>query len=129
MLHQLNNLILIFLGGGLGSVFRYGVKTVLEPLFLLGFPSGTFIVNITGSFIMGMILGFGNFNSHLSGSWSSFLIVGFLGGYTTFSGFSAEAVSLFQKGEVLSGCFYVFLSVFVSITAVLAGLLIFRFLK
>ena len=125
----MNNVILIFLGGGVGSVFRYGVKTVLEPLFLLGFPGGTFIVNITGSLVMGMILGFSNYNSHFSESWSPFLVVGFLGGYTTFSGFSAEAVSLFQKGEVMTGCFYIFLSVFVSITAVLGGLLIFRFLK
>ena len=97
------NTLLIFLGAGLGGVFRYWVSN--SAYWFLGreFPYGTLIVNTTGCFLMGFLFTFilGRFNE-IGPQLRSLILIGFLGGYTTFSSFSIETINLFENGAWLS---------------------------
>ena len=108
-------------GGAIGSSLRHLVN--LAGLRLLGpnFPWGTVIVNVTGSLAMGLIAGL---LAARGGTqvWRLFLTTGVLGGFTTFSAFSLDAVTLWERGAALQAAGYVFGSVTVSIFALLAGL-------
>lgn len=86
------------MGGGAGSLARYGVGKLMSNLMPLGFPYGTLMANIISSFILGMFIGmtsgrFDNFNG-----WKFFVAIGFCGGFSTFSTFSAETFELFKNG-------------------------------
>lgn len=101
----------VFLGGGLGAISRYAVTLIPSPSESLGgFPLWTFFINLLGSFIIGILdalIGEGLLSKH----WTNFSKVGLMGGFTTFSSFSLDAVSLFEKGNYLVGSLYVLLSV------------------
>ncbi|MBU0744945.1 MAG: fluoride efflux transporter CrcB [Gammaproteobacteria bacterium] len=102
----LNNYSLIFLGCGIGGVLRYVVSNSAH--FLLGqtFPYGTLIVNVSGSFLMGLlfIIILERYGS-LAPQLRAFLLIGLLGGYTTFSSFSIETINLFEQGALLKAFF------------------------
>jgi fluoride exporter len=108
-------------GGALGSVGRYALGTSLTRVLGPGFPWGTLVVNVAGSLAMG-ILAFG-----LAHRWPGaehlriFLMTGILGGFTTFSAFSLDAMVLAQRGEVAWAAAYVLGSVVLSLVAVMAG--------
>lgn len=108
-------------GGAIGSSLRHLVN--LAGLRLLGpnFPWGTVFVNITGSLAMGLIAGLLAARGGTQ-EWRLFLTTGVLGGFTTFSAFSLDAVTLWERGAALQAAGYVFGSVTVSIFALLAGL-------
>lgn len=108
-------------GGAIGSSLRHLVN--LAGLRLLGpnFPWGTVIVNVTGSLAMGLIAGLLAARGGTQ-EWRLFLTTGVLGGFTTFSAFSLDAVTLWERGAALQAAGYVFGSVTVSIFALLAGL-------
>lgn len=117
-------LVLVFLGGGLGSVARYGVNVTSAALFGPHYPTGTLIVNVAGGLIMGIVAGL---LSHRGALWWAgearlFFMTGILGGFTTFSAFSLDTVVLWQRGAVAEAVFYVAASVVLSIAAVAAGL-------
>lgn len=120
-----NTLGLVALGGAIGAVLRYLVILGSVRIIGTGFPMGTMIVNVVGSFIMGIAAiallqrGQGTF-------LVPFVMVGILGGFTTFSAFSLDAIVLIEKGRVASAATYVLGSVGLSIFALFAGLLFAR---
>jgi CrcB protein len=112
-------------GGGLGALLRYYVAGLLQPAGAL-FNWGIFFVNISGGFVMGLIVEGSALRFNLSPELRSFLTVGILGGYTTFSTFSLDSALLLQRGEYLQAAGYVIGSVVLSILALYAGLWIVR---
>src|SRR6267378_2041574 len=122
--------LLVFIGGGLGSALRHLVNFVIPRLLGTAFPFHTFIINITGSIIMGLIAGYLAFaiKGEASQPWRLFLMTGVLGGYTTFSAFSLDAVLLYERGAIGLALFYVLGSVVFSIAGLFAGLALVRHL-
>ncbi len=112
-------------GGGLGALARYYIAGWVQPAGA-AFNWGIFVVNITGGLLTGMIVEAGALKLNLSPELRSFLTVGILGGYTTFSTFSLDSVLLLQRGEYAQAAFYVIGSVALSILALFAGLWIVR---
>ncbi len=115
-------ILIIWLGGGIGSVCRYLVQLGVSKLVHVTFPAGTFVVNITGCFIIGLLYGFANKYSALTFEWRLFLITGLCGGYTTFSSFSYEGISLFRQGNYTYFFLYVMLSVIVGLFSTFGGM-------
>jgi fluoride exporter len=122
------NYILVFIGGGLGSMLRHLVNIVSTRSLGTAFPYHTIIINITGSTIMGLIAGYLAFKGQASQPWRMFLMTGVLGGYTTFSAFSLDAALLYERSEIGLALFYVLGSVVFSIAGLFAGLALVRHL-
>jgi CrcB protein len=122
------NYLLVFIGGGIGSSLRHTINVVCARCIGTAFPYGTFIINITGSTIMGLIAGYLAFKGEASQPWRLFLMTGVLGGYTTFSAFSLDAVLLYERSEFALAAFYVLGSVAFSIAGLFAGLALVRHL-
>lgn len=111
----------VALGGAIGAVARYGVNVSSSHFFGHGFPWGTVIVNILGSFLMGVaIVKFSQLE--LSQGMKTMLITGFLGAFTTFSTFSLDAVTLYERGDLLQAFAYIVGSVIISIGALFFAL-------
>ena len=114
--------VLVFLGAGIGGMLRHGVNLVSPRWFGAGFPAGTLLVNVVGSALMGLIAGWLAFKTQAG--WSQparlFLTTGILGGFTTFSAFSLEAVLLWERGEAGLAAAYVIGSVVLSLAALFA---------
>src|ERR1700755_1831382 len=122
------NYLLVFVGGGLGSTLRHVVHVVSARHLGTAFPYHTFIINITGSTIMGLIAGYLAFKGEASQPWRLFLMTGILGGYTTLSAFSLDTALLYERGEVGLAVLYVVGSVVISIVGLFAGLVLVRHL-
>jgi CrcB protein len=122
------NYVLVFIGGGLGSSLRHTVNIFCARCFGTGFPYGTFIINITGSTVMGLIAGYLAFKGDAAQSWRLFLMTGILGGYTTFTAFSLDAALLYERGEIGLAAFFVLGSVVFSLAGLFAGLALVRHL-
>jgi fluoride exporter len=120
------NYLLVFVGGGMGSVLRHIVNVVCPRLFGTNFPYHTFIINITGSTVMGLIAGYLALKGDAAQPWRLFLMTGILGGYTTFSAFSLDAAVLYERGEITLAALYVLGSVVLSIIGLFAGLALIR---
>jgi len=120
------NYLLVFLGGGLGASLRHSVNIACAKCIGTAFPYGTFIINISGSTVMGLIAGYLAFKGEASQPWRLFLMTGILGGYTTFSAFSLDTALLYERGEVGLAVFYVVGSVVISIVGLFAGLALVR---
>ena len=120
--------LLVFVGAGLGGMLRHTVNTLAARTFGFDFPWGTFIINISGSTIMGLAAGYFAFKA--GESWSQharlFMTTGILGGYTTFSAFSLDAVLLWERHEHLAAAIYVLGSVSLSFAGLVAGLALVR---
>ena len=122
------NYLLVFIGGGLGSSLRHTVNVVCARYLGTAFPYHTFIINITGSIVMGLIAGYLAFKGDASQPWRLFLMTGILGGYTTFSAFSPDTALLYERGEIGLAVLYVVGSVVLSIVGLFAGLVLVRHL-
>jgi CrcB protein len=120
------NYLLVFIGGGLGSTLRHTVNIVCPRWLGTAFPYHTFIINITGSMVMGLIAGYLAFKGEASQPWRMFLMTGILGGYTTFSAFSLDAGLLYERGEIGLALLYVAGSVVLSLAGLFAGLALVR---
>lgn len=122
----MKQLILVALGGGIGAGLRFA--TNLWALRVLGaaFPWGTLVVNVLGSFFMGLLAVLFARKFGLSDEWRLFLMTGLLGGYTTFSAFSLDAMKLIENGALQSASLYIGANVIGSILALLLGLFIAR---
>ena len=125
---QVKSYLLVFIGGGLGSTLRHVVNIVCPRLFGTNFPYHTFIINITGSTIMGLIAGYLAFRGDAAQSWRLFLMTGILGGYPSFSAFSLDAALLYERGAIGLALLYVLGSVVLSILGLFAGLALVRHL-
>ena len=116
--------LLVFLGAGIGGALRHGVNVGCARMCGTAFPWGTLTVNVVGSFIMGAIAGWIAFKA--GEGWSQplrlFLTTGILGGFTTFSAFSLDAVLIWERGQAGLAATYVVASVVISIAGLAAGL-------
>ena len=115
----------IGIGGAIGAMLRHAVGlAVTRHLAMAGFPLGTIIVNVVGSMIMGF---FAVYAAHRGlENLNPFFMAGVLGGFTTFSAFSLETFALYEQGEIVLAGAYVAISVFCSIGALIAGVLVAR---
>ncbi len=119
-------LVLVFVGGGIGSVCRYLLATGLQRNLSGPFPSGTFAVNLAGCFAIGLVGALGLERAAISPEARVFLMVGILGGFTTFSSFAWETLGLLSVRDVLRATFYVAGSVFLGLVGVWLGRLLGR---
>ena len=117
---------IVFLGAGIGGALRHGVNVAASRLFGLEFPFGTLIVNVAGSFLMGLLAGYFAFRPGIGQHMRLFLTTGILGGFTTLSAFSLDAALLIERHAYGAAAGYVVGSVAASIAALLLGLAMFR---
>jgi len=113
----LNKVLLVFLGGGIGSSIRFSISQLLKSS-ASGFPYSTFVVNVSGCFLIGLL------SSYLdpeNQGWRLFILIGVLGGFTTFSSFGYETLRLFDNGQFQTGILYIFLSNLCGLSAVYLG--------
>ncbi len=119
----MKQLLLVGFGGFIGSIARYLVSRLNLSWNFHSIPMGTLIVNILGSFLIGFLLGIFVNSNLLNTNLKLFLVVGFCGGFTTFSSFTNENFLLLQNGQYLSALLYIGVSVISGILAVYAGFL------
>ena len=120
---MIKDLLLVGLGGGVGSMLRF-LTSRLSARYISSEWAlvGTFIANIVGCFIIGLVAGWLLFNVEKSQTLPLLLVTGFCGGYTTFSAFAFENVQLLQSGHTLFSVLYIILSIGVGLLAVWGGL-------
>ena len=118
---SLNMIIVVAIGGALGAVGRFLITSGVVYFFGNGLPPGTLIVNIIGSFGLGILMEVYPIAWSVSPELRSFFVVGLLGAFTTFSTFSFEAVSLWLRGDLFSSGAYVIGSVFLGIVGFICG--------
>ena len=118
--------IIVFIGAGIGGALRHGVNVGAARLFGLGFPYGTLIVNVVGSFLMGLLAGFFAYRAGIPQHMRLFLTTGILGGFTTFSTFSLDAALLIERHSLGMAAGYMVGSVAAGLAALFFGLALFR---
>ena len=122
--------LIVFLGAGIGGALRHGVNVWAVRAFGYAFPFGTLIVNVLGSFVMGLLVGFFAYRAGLVPQHMRlFLTTGILGGFTTFSAVSLDAALLFERHSYSMAMSYIVGSVFASLVALFLGLALFNGVK
>lgn len=116
-------------GGALGSILRHLVGKGALAMMGPSFPYATLFVNVAGSFAMGLLVAYFAHAGNPSQEMRAFLTVGLLGGFTTFSAFSLDVVTLYERGEPFAAMMYIALSLMLSLVAIFAGLFIMRSLS
>ena len=118
------NILLILIGGAIGSLTRYGASSFAHQKLIGSFPIGTLTVNLVGSLLIGFLWGLAE-NITVSQNMKTFLFVGILGGFTTFSSFSLETLTLFREGFIKMALFNILanniLGILFAFVGVLAG--------
>lgn len=109
-------------GGAVGAVGRYGVERLTGMWLGHGFPYSTLIVNIVGSFVLGIVIETSALAWSPSPELRAMIVIGMLGAFTTFSAFSLDTVTMITRGETIPAALYVAASVFASIGALWAGM-------
>jgi fluoride exporter len=123
------SLVLVLVGGALGSAARYLVSTWMADRFGAGFPWGTLVVNVAGSFLIGIIATLADEAGSIGTSGRVFLVVGVLGGFTTFSSFSLETLRLADQSEVARAFANIAVSLVLGLTACFIGIVAARWLE
>jgi len=118
--------LMVGIGGFSGSIARFWLGAFIGSKMGIRFPYGTFVINITGSFLIGLILTILTERSHLSPNWRYLIPVGFIGGYTTFSTFEFETLQAMQDGQIMIGLLNAGLSVVAGFIAVWLGVMLGR---
>lgn len=118
----MKQIILVGLGGGIGSIFRYLTSLATAKYYQGVFPLATFATNILGCLLIGFLIGFFNEQGN-NQDLKLLFITGFCGGYTTFSTFAAENISLLQNHHYVILCCYTLASIVVGFLAVMLGLM------
>ena len=123
----MNPYLLVAVGGALGSVARYGTGVLVGTVWRQSFPLGTMLINIVGSLAMGLLVGY---LARTTPAWQNdarlFVAVGVLGGFTTFSSFSLDTISMIERGETAQAILYVVVSVGAGLAALLGALALMR---
>ena len=114
----MKHLLLVGLGGAIGSMLRYAGGLLYSNK---SFPFTTFLINVIGSFAIGIVIGFCIKNESVSNNWKLFLATGICGGFTTFSTFSFENLQLLQEGKIVLSLLYILSSIILGILASLIG--------
>lgn len=115
------HIIMVGVGGMAGSIARFLASTYITKYFLSLFPFGTFIVNVTGCLLIGLLYGLSSRYQWFDSDWRLFLATGFCGGYTTFSSFSAENMQLIQQSMYGTFALYSIASFSLGLLAVFIG--------
>lgn len=123
---MLRNLLIVGTGGLIGTVMRYLVQVHIEKLLGSTFPMGTFLINILGSFIIGVVYGLVDKGNLIGPEWRLFLAVGLCGGFTTFSTFSADTLNLLKDNSFIQMLSYTGGSVLFGLLAVYFGIILAR---
>ena len=120
--------LLVFVGAGLGGMLRHALNVGIGRLAGTAFPWATLFINITGSIVMGLLIGWLAFRAGEGWTQSArlFIATGILGGYTTFSTFSLDAILLFERNQIGAGLAYVGGSVLIGVLGLWAGLSLMR---
>lgn len=119
--------LLVFLGGGFGAAARHGVNRVALAWFGPAFPWGTLAVNVIGSLAMGLLVAaFASVPGGVSSNARLFLATGVLGGFTTFSAFSLDVLTLWERGQAAAALGYIAASLILSLAAIAGGLFLAR---
>ena len=118
---MVKEVLLVATGGAVGSAMRYLVGKVAGQLFTGSFPLGTFIANIVGCFVIGVLTGLVSSNV-VSPQMKLLLVTGFCGGFTTFSSFANESISLMSGGQIALAILYIALSVAIGLFATFVGI-------
>ena len=120
-------IILVLAGGAIGTLARFYTSSVAQKYVSNGFPIGTLMVNLIGSFIIGLLWGL--LENHQSTQLRTFLFVGILGGFTTFSAYSIETLNLFRDGNLRLAILNILLNNVLGILLALAGLTLSKFIR
>ena len=110
-------------GSFIGGILRYLLSQIIQAKFLSAFPFGTMGVNIIGCFLIGLVFGLAD-RGNLSQEWRLFLATGLLGGFTTFSAFSNETVSMLRDGQLGYAAIYISSSIIIGLIATFIGILL-----
>jgi fluoride exporter len=119
---MIKQVLLVGLGGGFGSIFRYLTSVLTEKFYSGTYPLATFIANILGCFIIGLLIGIIGHHSQANQNLKLLLVTGFCGGYTTFSTFASENITLLQANHSLTAILYIGTSVIAGLLAVWLGM-------
>lgn len=120
------NLLLIGIGSCTGGIARFLCQQFVQKNYPASLPLGTLGVNVIGCFIIGIIYGLGNRGNILSPELRLLMATGFCGGYTTFSSFAYENISMIQDGEFFYTALYILLSLIIGFAAVYAGIMLIK---
>ena len=118
--------LVVFVGAGVGGAIRHFMNVWVARLMGTGFPWNTFVINVTGSLVMGLVAGWFALKGGATGHLRLFLATGILGGYTTFSAFSLDAILLWERHDYAGAAYYVGGSVALSLIGLVAGLWVMR---
>jgi CrcB protein len=117
----MKDLLIVGLGGGIGSICRYGLNVLCQKFFPSTFPLGTFAANILGCLLIGAFLGLFYKQAEIPKEWYLLGVTGFCGGFTTFSTFSSENLQMLQQGSYALSLTYIAASVVLGLLAVMLG--------
>jgi CrcB protein len=118
----MKSVLLVFLGGGLGSVIRYGLGKWINTWHSHHFPLSTLVVNVAACLFLGLIIGLADHRQIISADARLFWTIGFCGGFSTFSTFSNETLYLIQSGFTLSLLLYILSSLILCVAATFGGI-------
>lgn len=122
--YRMKELTLIFLGSGLGGALRYFFGRWINTFLSSPFPLSTLLINVLACFLLGLAVGFADYKQIITAPTRLFWIVGFCGGFSTFSAFSFESLTLIQQGAAWTNIMYIALSLILCISATYIGVLL-----
>ena len=120
------NYLIVYLGGGLGATLRYAFNILGASVMITNAPIAPLTINVIGCLLMGFIAGYFAFRGNISQNFRLFIMTGIMGGFTTYSAFSLEVVSMFIRGQYYSASLYALITLIISIGATFIGINLIR---